>query len=201
MKVLYSGGILKAVVVPRDHDGFFLDDLEKKLNEIVTPINPIADVHEAATLKRISKGAWHITLIHQSILRPYRKELKGMEFPQPPRLPCISECTFGIRESGEGGDYRKSFVLWFPDSYQKELKAYVLNIMRRLKADEEEEYYNQRPHHLEALFWDGMLTSKEWERKAHGRSFFQSCIADPEPERRFHISLANLTGKPGGSVR
>ena len=162
MKVLYSG-ILKAVVVPRDHDGFFIDDLEKKLNEIVTPINPIADSHEAATLKRIPKGAWHITLIHQSILRPYRKELKGMEFPQPPRLPAITECTFGIRESGEGGDYRKSFVLWFPDSYQKELKAYV-----------------------ERYCWMLMLGVEE---------------GDPEPERRFHISLANLTGKPGGSVR
>ena len=25
--------------------------------------------------------------------------------------------------------------------------------------------------------------------------------SDPEPDRRFHVSLANLTGKPGDSVR
>lgn len=27
------------------------------------------------------------------------------------------------------------------------------------------------------------------------------CPPDPEPDRRFHISLANLTGNPGDSVR
>ena len=84
-----------------------------------------------------------------------------MEFPVPPHLPAISECSFGMRESGEGESYRRSYVLWLPDSYQQQLKAYVKICMLMLGVEE----------------------------------------GDPEPERRFHISLANLTGKPKDSVR
>ena len=157
MKVLYSG-ILKAVIDPSDHDGFFIGDIKQALDnmgwpeDVVIPYPPMILLPEAK---------WHITLIHQSILKPYKKELKGMEFPVPPRLPAITECIFGMRESGEGESYRKSFVLWLPDPYQQQLKAYVRICMLMLGVEE----------------------------------------GDPEPERRFHISLANITGKPGGSVR
>lgn len=157
MKVLYSG-ILKAVIDPTEPDGFFIGDIRTCLDnmgwpEDVTRLEP--------PLILLPEEKWHVTLIHQSILKPYRKELKGMEFPQPPRLPAISECTFGIRESGVGESYRRSFVLWFPDPYQQQLKAYVKICMLMLGVEE----------------------------------------GDPEPERRFHISLANLTGKPKDSVR
>ena len=172
MKVLYSG-VLKAVIDPSDHDGFFIGDIKQaldnmgwdaaylpqlrpRLNEIVQLPVP---VFPRVTL--LPEDKWHITLIHQSILKPYKQQLKGMEFHQPPRLPAITECNFGMRESGEGESYRRSFVLWFPDPYQQQLKAYVRICMLMLGVEE----------------------------------------GDPEPERRFHISLANITGKPGGSVR
>ena len=167
MKVLYSG-ILKAVIEPSDHDGFFIEDIEQALDDMGWPEDVSAP---NPPLIPTPKGAWHITLIHQSILKPYRKELKGMEFPVPPRLPAITECSFGMRESGAdnrwdatwvpGPDYRTSFVLWLPDPYQQQLKAYVRICMLMLGVDE----------------------------------------GDPEPDRRFHISIANLTGKPKDSVR
>jgi len=195
MKVLFSG-ILKAVIDPTEPDGFFIEDIEQALDDIYRFWSENGGAPNPRLIL-LPKGAWHVTLIHQSILKPYRKELKELHdwcpggFSVPPQLPAITDCSFGMRESGEGESYRKSFVLWFPDSYQKELKAYVLYIMRMIKADEEEEYYR---------FWS-QLQEDRGRHATSGRSFFQSRIVDPEPERRFHISLANLTGKPGGSVR
>ena len=159
MQVLFSG-ILKAVIDPTEPDGFFIGDIRQALDDIYRFWSENGGAPNPRLIL-LPEEKWHITLIHQSILKPYRKELKGMEFPVPPQLPAISECSFGMRESGEGESYRRSYVLWFPDPYQQQLKAYVKICMLMLGVEE----------------------------------------GDPEPERRFHISLANLTGKPGGSVR
>tara|TARA_R110000824_G_scaffold221604_1_gene408807 strand:- start:102 stop:593 length:492 start_codon:yes stop_codon:yes gene_type:complete len=163
MKVLYSG-ILKAVIDPTEPDGFFIGDIRTCLDNMPIPSYspPLGCLWPVVgQAPRLPEEKWHVTLIHQSILKPYKQQLKGMEFPVPPRLPAITECTFGWRESGGEGDYRRSFVLWFPNPYQQQLKAYVRICMLMLGVDE----------------------------------------GDPEPDRRFHISIANLTGKPKDSVR
>ena len=100
----------------------------------------------------------HVTLIHQSILKPYRKVLKKMskagELPAAPNVvldPQVEE-----RVDKELG--RKSWVAWVKN--QDDMKNYVNQIM---------ELVGGQPN--------------------------------PEPNRVFHISLANLTGNPGDSVK
>ena len=97
----------------------------------------------------------HVTLIHQSILKPHRPALKTMEFPSPP--PAMLETS--IEERVDEAQGKRSWVIWLQN--QDEMKAYVQEVMALLGAP----------------------------------------AGDPEPSRRFHISIANLTGKPGDSVR
>ncbi len=97
----------------------------------------------------------HVTLIHQSILKPYRPMLKTMEFPSPP--PAMLETS--IEERVDEAQGKRSWVVWLQN--QDEMKAYVQEVMALLGAP----------------------------------------AGDPEPQRRFHISIANLTGKTGDSVR
>ena len=100
----------------------------------------------------LPEDKWHITLIHQSILKPFREELKLMEFPDAPAAKLIPE----VEERSDGE--KRSWVVWLEN--QEEMRAYVNQLMEQLGGQ-----------------------------------------PDPEPERRFHVSLANLTGKPGDSVR
>ena len=97
----------------------------------------------------------HVTLIHQSVLKPFRPMLKKMEFPSPP--PAILETS--IEERVDEAQGKRSWVVWLQN--QDEMKSYVQDVMSLLGAP----------------------------------------AGDPEPQRRFHISVANLTGKPGDSVR
>lgn len=105
----------------------------------------------------LPEDKWHVTLIHQSVLKPYRKELKAMgtdQFPEPPAViisPKVEE-----RVDEELG--RKSWIVRLEN--QDDMKQYVNQVMKLLKAP-----------------------------------------PDPEPDRIFHISLANLTGNPGDSVK
>jgi hypothetical protein len=100
----------------------------------------------------------HVTLIHQSILKPFKKQLKIMskagELPLAPPVVLVSD--WEEREDPEAA--RKSWVVWAEN--QDELAAYVNQVM-------------------------GLVGGP----------------LNPEPERRYHISLANLTGNPGDSVR
>ena len=101
---------------------------------------------------------WHVTLIHQSFLKPYRKQLKQMskqgELPAPP-LPTLSK-EIVVKSNEEL--QRKSWAI--PLENQDEMREYVNGFMTMLGAS-----------------------------------------PNPEPKRVFHISLANLTGNPGGSVK
>ena len=97
----------------------------------------------------------HVTLIHQSVLKPYRKILKTMEFPSAPQ--AILEPA--VEERVDETQGKRSWVVWLQN--QDEMKAYVQEVMALLGAP----------------------------------------AGDPEPQRRFHISIANLTGNPGDSVR
>ena len=99
---------------------------------------------------------FHVTLIHQNILKPYRKIIKQMDkdgiLPAPPRVNL--ETNLSLREDGD----KKSWVLWVEN--QDQLNYYVDEIMELIGG-----------------------------------------ATNPEPERVFHISVANLTGSPGDSVR
>jgi hypothetical protein len=98
---------------------------------------------------------FHVTLIHQSILKPYKEKLKALKFPPAP--PVIIESTCCPRINDDEG--KKSWVIWLQN--QAEMKAYVQDIMKLIGAPP----------------------------------------GDPEPSRKFHISVANLTGKTSDSVR
>ena len=100
----------------------------------------------------LPEDKWHVTLIHQSILKPYRKQLKTMDFPPAP----VAKLTNKIVERSDGE--KKSWAVFLQN--QDEMREYVNQIMEQLGGE-----------------------------------------SNPEPERRFHISLANLTGNPTDSVR
>jgi len=107
----------------------------------------------------LSEDRFHVTLAHQSVLKPYKKQLKQLskDGMLPPAPPIIIEPA--LEERVDEAEGRKSWVVWVKN--QDELKAYVQEVIQA----------------------------------AGGPS------GDPEPSRRFHISIANLTGNPGDSVR
>jgi len=96
----------------------------------------------------------HVTLAHQSVLKPFRKQLKTMELPEPPKAILAREWEEKTDEELE----RKSWSVELVN--QDDMRAYVNQIMELVGGP-----------------------------------------SDPEPDRHFHISLANLTGNPGDSVR
>ncbi len=95
----------------------------------------------------------HVTLVHQSILKPFKKQLKQLKLPDPPEI-VLDDQVFERTSPG-----KKSWAVRL--SNQQEMREYVKNIME-------------------------MLGSQN---------------TNPEPERVFHVSLANLTGNPHDSVR
>ena len=105
---------------------------------------------------------WHVTLVHQGILKPFRKELKRLDkagmLPPPPSVninPKV-ERPGGIAPGSEMG--RQSWVVWVKN--QGALATYVNEVMELVGGP-----------------------------------------PNPKPTRVFHISIANLTGNPGDSVR
>ena len=103
--------------------------------------------------QRLSAEDLHMTLIHQSILKPLGRQLEKITLPEVP--PVILEDDVWERKSLG----KKSWAVRVKN--QKEIREYVKNIME-------------------------MLGSQN---------------TNPEPERVFHVSLANLTGNPHDSVR
>ena len=92
---------------------------------------------------RIEEDDLHMTLVHQSILKPFAKELKNINFPPPPDVVLEDE----VWERQSLG--KKSWAVRIKN--QQEMREYVKNIME-------------------------MLGSQN---------------TNPEPERIFHVSLAN----------
>ena len=107
----------------------------------------------------LPEDKFHVTLAHQSVLKPYKKQLKQLSkdgmLPSPPTVTL--EGTMEERVDKELG--RKSWVVWVKN--QADLKAYMQDVIQLVGGPP----------------------------------------GDPEPSRRFHISIANLTGNPGDSVR
>tara|TARA_R100000353_G_scaffold154599_1_gene113327 strand:+ start:596 stop:1045 length:450 start_codon:yes stop_codon:yes gene_type:complete len=102
---------------------------------------------------RLGEKDLHVTLIHQSVLKPFRKEIKKLDLPEPPSITLEDD----VWERESLG--KKSWAVRV--SNQDELRDYVKNIMEILGSQN----------------------------------------INPEPERVFHVSLANLTGNPHDSVR
>ena len=98
--------------------------------------------------------ALHVTLIHQDVLKPFRKQLKKMTFPPEPEVRLAR----GYKEKVNKELGRKSWVVEVEN--QEDLREYVNKVMALLGAE-----------------------------------------PNPEPNRIFHITLANLTGDAGDSVR
>ena len=98
--------------------------------------------------------ALHITLIDQDILKPYRKQLKGMALPPEPEVILSPHYEEKVDEALG----RKSWSVRVEN--QEVLRNYVNEVMAMVKGP-----------------------------------------PNPEPNRVFHISLANLTGNAGDSVR
>ena len=103
--------------------------------------------------KRLDFDDLHVTLAHQSIMKPFREQLAEINLPSPP--PIILEDNIWQRESLG----KKSWAVRI--SNQNDFRQYVAEVMKLLGSKNE----------------------------------------NPEPERVFHISLANLTGNPYDSVR
>ncbi len=106
----------------------------------------------------LPEDKFHVTLAHQSVLKPYRTQLKQLSKNNllPAAPPVVLDDDVEERSDDELG--RKSWVVWVKN--QRDMRDYVNQIMELV---------------------DG--------------------APDPEPDRRFHISIANLTGNPGDSVR
>jgi hypothetical protein len=103
---------------------------------------------------RLPDKALHITLIHQNILKPYRKQLKAMALPPEPEVILAP----GYEEKVDEALGRKSWMAQVEN--QEDLREYVNEVMELLGAE-----------------------------------------VNPEPNRIFHITLANLTGNAGDSVK
>jgi hypothetical protein len=101
----------------------------------------------------LPEKALHVTLIHQSILKPHIKQVKGMEFPPAP------DVILGDKIIEKTSPEKKSWVVELKN--QDEMRNYVATVMASLGSEN----------------------------------------TNPEPDRVFHISLANLTGDPKDSVR
>ena len=95
----------------------------------------------------------HVTLLHQSTLKPFVDQLEKVDLPVAPRIILDDE----VWERDSLG--KKSWAVKLKN--QDEMKNYVQKVMELLGSQN----------------------------------------TNPEPERVFHISLANLTGNPGDSVR
>ena len=102
---------------------------------------------------RLQDKDLHVTLLHQSVLKPFRKQIKNLELPEPPEV--FLEDDVWVRKSPG----KKSWAVRVTN--QDEMRDYVRQVMNLLGSQN----------------------------------------TNPEPERVFHVSLANLTGNPHDSVR
>ena len=106
----------------------------------------------------LSDDNLHITLIHQSHLKPYRSVIKPLseagELPVPPKAILKKEWDEKLNDDFGRQSWSVELV------NQDVMRGYVNEVMTMIGGQ-----------------------------------------PDPEPERVFHISLANLTGNPGDSVR
>ena len=101
---------------------------------------------------RLAPEDIHVTLLHQSISKLFRKQLENLDMPPPPPIQ-LEDKVFERYAPG-----KKSWAVKLVN--QEEMRNYVSHILELVGSNN----------------------------------------LNPEPERRFHVSLANLTGSPWDSV-
>ena len=106
---------------------------------------------EAVVLK---DAALHITLVHQSLLKPYKKQLKNMSFPPEPKVIFANEVKLFVNEALG----RKSWVVEVEN--QDDLRDYTRKVMEMIGGD-----------------------------------------PNPDPNRIYHMTMANLVGESGGTQK
>ena len=110
----------------------------------------------------------HITLAHQSVLKPFRKQLKALAktggLPPEPNIELGNKWEVRPPNNKPNELGRKSWVVWVTDETEQKIQVYLNEVMKKVGG----------PMNI-------------WEEET--------------PVRKFHISLANLTGNPGDSVR
>ena len=118
--------------------------------------------------KPLPADKFHVTLVHQSVLKPFTKAIKVLDLNnlvddkgRPINPPAI-QLDPRWEERTDPVTQRRSFVAWVVD--QAAVGRYLNQIMSLIGG----------PMNV-------------WEIE--------------NPPRRFHVSLANLTGNPGDSVR
>lgn len=130
--------------------------IKLKLNQdMVQRVIGLQSAIEDSDAIALAEHRLHVTLVHQSFMKPHKERLKTMELPDGPEPILDEEKGVFIKEVAG----KKTWAIELKN--QDEMKRYVVNLLELLGDSN----------------------------------------TDPEPERVFHISLANLTGNPGDSVR
>ena len=135
-----------------------ITDRERPIPKETTP--PWSDV--PIPVKLLPSKKFHVTLAHQSVLKPFKNQLKAMDKAgQLPPSPVV-ELNPRWEERDDPTMQRRSYVAWVMN--QDVVAAYLNSVMELVGGP-----------------------TNVWETEM--------------PPRRFHVSLANLTGEPGDSVR
>jgi len=153
-KVKFSG-ILK--LMP---SADIVSQAQEALNKLPEKVEVPWQPGSSASPVPLAPENFHVTLAHQSVLKPYKKLLKQMgkenKLPEPPpvQLDLSEPPQMKVAEDLQ----RMSWVANVAN--QQDMRDYVNLIMEMIGGS-----------------------------------------PNPEPERVFHVSLANLTGNPGDSVK
>ena len=153
-------GILKLMPSP---------EIVSQAQEILATVPPSTDVDwgdgsglNSHQVIGLSPDKFHVTLAHQSVLKPFKKQLKALaksgQLPAPPVVQLDPKWEERIDKNLK----RVSYVAWVLN--QSDLAAYLNSVMELVGGP-----------------------TNVWETES--------------PPRKFHVSLANLTGNPGDSVR
>jgi len=139
--------------------------LEAKFSGILKATGPELTSAAVAALphlggRQLKPKHWHVTLVHQSLLKPHRKFLKNAVIPPLPNIDFDPVSPESHRQfvNPDTRELRESWVLWVTAETQIALQKWVDEFLTTLGVQERE-------------------------------------------DRRFHLSVSNLTGNPGDSVR
>ena len=104
------------------------------------PANPPTDLQdklgeyfEKHGLVKIPKDKLHITLLHQDVLKPYAKALKGKEIPQYNGTITYGQ-VYSIKRSGDKGDRESVFVVI---EEQEDIARYVEDVLESLGLEKD----------------------------------------------------------------
>ena len=105
----------------------------------IIPGNPPTDLQdmlgeyfEKHGLKKILKDSLHITLLHQDVLRPFAKAIKGKEIPQ-----YTGSITYGkVYTIKRLSDKEDKYSVFVEINEQDAIKVYVKEVLKSLGLDE-----------------------------------------------------------------